>query len=281
MRKVSEMSNLRVLVTGGTGVLGQALTPRLLQAGHTLRIMSRRTAPPGTALEWATASLETGEGLAAAVIGADVIIHAASSPFKRTQQVDVDGTGRLLAAARRAGVGHFIYISIVGIDRVPFFYYRYKLAAEQLIESGGVPWSNLRATQFHNLIDIWLHLLAHTPFILPVPTDLPFQPVDAGEVAALLVDAVAAGPAGRLPDAGGPQVLKMGQMAESWRQARGLRRPIVHLPLPGKAAAGFRHGDHTTPHRKTGRITWTEWLESQYQEGEIGDNRLEIGNSRS
>ena len=267
------MSKLRVLVTGGTGVLGRELTPRLVKVGYTVRIMSRREAPPGTTVEWARASLERGEGLTAAVAGADVIVHAASSPFKRTQQVDVAGTGRLLAAARQAGAGHFIYISIVGIDRIPFFYYRHKLAAEKLIESGGVPWSNLRTTQFHNLIDLWLHMLARTPFILPVPTDLPFQPMDASEVAALLVESVSAGPAGRLPDAGGPEVLTMGRMAEAWRQASGLRLPIVHLPLLGKAAAGFRRGDHTIPNRKTGRITWTEWLGRQYQEQEIGNAR--------
>src|SRR5690606_13323976 len=163
--------------------------------------MSRRDAPAGITVEWARASLETGEGLDTAVAGAEVIIHAASSSTRRTQQVDVVGTERLLAAAHRAGVGHFIYISIVGIEQVPFPYYRYKLAAEKLVEAGGVPWSILRTTQFHNLLDLLLQLLARTPFVLPVPQDLPFQPIDVGEVAALLVDAVTAGPGGRLPDA--------------------------------------------------------------------------------
>lgn len=269
------MSNLRVLVTGGTGVLGQALTPQLLQAGYTVRIMSRRNAPAGTIVEWAKASLETGEGVTTAVTGSDVIIHAATSAFRRTQQVDVAGTERVLAAARQAGVGHFIYISIVGIDRVPFSYYRYKLAAEKLIESGDIPWSILRTTQFHNLIDLFLHLLARTPFILPVPQDLPFQPMDVGEVAALLVDAVADGPMGRLPDAGGPEVHTLGQMAKAWRQARGLRKPIVHLPLWGKVAAGYQRGYHTTPNRKVGRITWAEWLQRQYPAWSVGNSHPE------
>lgn len=253
-------------------MLGQALTPRLVHTGYTVRIMSRREAPAGTTVEWARASLETGEGLAEAAAGTDVIIHAASSPFRRTQQVDVQGTGSLLKAAHRASVVHFIYISIVGIDRVPFSYYRCKLAAERLIESGELPWSILRATQFHNLIDMGLHSLARTPFILPVPKDIPFQPIDPGEAADLLVEAVAAGPAGRLEDAGGPEVLKMGQMAEAWRQRRGLRKPIVNLPLAGKAAAAFRHGYHTAPDRKAGRITWAEWLLRRYPGKEAGDS---------
>jgi len=119
--------------------------------------MSRRDAPAGITVEWARASLETGEGLDTAVAGTEVIIHAASSSTRRAQQVDVVGTERLLAAAHRAGVGHFIYISIVGIEQVPFPYYRYKLAAEKLVEAGGVPWSILRTTQFHNLLDLLLH----------------------------------------------------------------------------------------------------------------------------
>ncbi len=151
------MSQQSVLVTGGTGTLGQALTPQLRQAGYTLRVMSRRDAPAGITVEWARASLETGEGLDTAVAGTEVIIHAASSSTRRAQQVDVVGTERLLAAAHRAGVGHFIYISIVGIEQVPFPYYRYKLAAEKLVEAGGVPWSILRTTQFHNLLDLLLH----------------------------------------------------------------------------------------------------------------------------
>jgi uncharacterized protein YbjT (DUF2867 family) len=258
------MSSLRVLVTGGTGILGRALTPQLHQAGHVVRIMSRQDAPAVTPFEWARASLETGEGLAPAVAGSDVIIHAASSPYKRAQEVDVEGTERLLAAAQQAGVGHFIYISIVGIEEVAFPYYRYKLAAEKVIEAGDVPWSIQRTTQFHNLIDIFLQLLARTPFILPVPQDLPFQPIDPSEAATLLMDAVTAGPAGRLPDAGGPEIQKLGQLAKVWRQVRGLRRPMVHLPLWGKAAAGFRKGYHTAPDRKVGRITWAEWLQRQY-----------------
>lgn len=133
------MSQQSVLVTGGTGTLGQALTPQLRQAGYTLRVMSRRDAPAGITVEWARASLETGEGLDTAVAGTEVIIHAASSSTRRAQQVDVVGTERLLAAAHRAGVGHFIYISIVGIEQVPFPYYRYKLAAEKLVEAGGGP----------------------------------------------------------------------------------------------------------------------------------------------
>src|SRR5258705_5165624 len=144
----------RILVTGGTGVLGGELFSRLQQAGHRPRIMSRKSHPAdlGTRLEWAQADIMTGQGLAAAVTGVDAIIHAASNARSNTQQTDVEGTERLVKAANAAKVAHLIYISIVGIDRIPYSYYKSKLAAEQIIQSGNVAWSILRATQFHDLI---------------------------------------------------------------------------------------------------------------------------------
>src|SRR3989304_2985131 len=154
----------RVLITGGPGVLGRELVPRLAQAGYGLRVMSRRAAPAeGVQTEWAQAQIGTGEGLAEAVAGVDAIVHCASSPFRRTREVDVDGTGRLLESAKAAGVSHFVYISIVGIDRIPLSYYKAKLAAERLIEESGVSYSILRAPQFHTLVDQILRSLLRFP----------------------------------------------------------------------------------------------------------------------
>src|SRR6478609_9607063 len=121
----------RVLLTGGTGVLGSALAERLSASGYIVRIMSRRPAPPRLAAntEWARADLGTGEGLSAAATGADVIIHAASDPYGKTRAVDVEGTQRLLDAARAANVAHFAYVSIVGVDRIPYSLHRLKLEA--------------------------------------------------------------------------------------------------------------------------------------------------------
>ena len=167
----------RVLITGGTGVLGSELVPRFVDAGYTVRVMSRRArSERDPDVEWAQAQLATGEGLAEAVSGADVIVHAASSPFRRTEAVDVHGTRRLLEHAREAGVAHFLYISIVGIDRIPRVYFKHKLAAEALVEQAGVPWSILRATPFHTLIDRVLGALARLPIAL-LPTDFRFQPI--------------------------------------------------------------------------------------------------------
>jgi uncharacterized protein YbjT (DUF2867 family) len=236
--------------------------------------MSRRAPNAGedAGVEWAQASLENGSGLAEAVAGANVVLHAASSPVK--SQVDVDGTARLLDQAREAGVNHFVYISIVGIDQIGFSYYQNKLAAERLIEASELPYSILRATQFHYLIDKLIRTLTRLPVAF-VPTDWQFQSISAGEVADHLVAAVERGHLrssdGRLPDIGGPEVSRLGEMTRQWMAARGIRRPIVHVPLPGKLSAGFRQGLNTTPQKRAGAITWTEWLAARYGNRVQGD----------
>ncbi len=253
-----------VLVTGGTGVLGGEVVPRLASAGHTVRIMSRGARPAGAdpALEWAQADLEMGQGLAEAVAGVEAIVHAATGTMRRPR-VDVRGTENLVKAAHDAGTSHLFYISIVGIDRVPFGYYKAKLAAEKLIEEAGVPWSVLRATQFHPLIDMFLHMLVRLP-VAALPRDFQFQPIDAGEVAERMVQHLAGGPAGRLPDIGGPQVRSFGDLARAWLKARGKRALVLPLPLPGRTASGFRRGYNCTPGHADGRITWEEWLSQRY-----------------
>lgn len=260
-----------ILVTGGTGVLGRAFTQRLAARGHPVRVMSRQPRPATLAegVEWAQAELETGVGLEATVRGAPIIVHCASSPFTRTHEVDVEGTRRLLDAARSAGVQHFVYISIVGVDRIPYPYYRAKYAAEQVIEGAGVPYTILRATQFHELLDGWLHSLVRFPWVW-LPTDLQFQPVDAGEAADALVHCVAAGPVGRAPDMGGPEVLRSKVIIAQWLAARGMKRPVFHMPMLGGFAAALRRGDNTCPQNRQGKITWPEWLAQKYAARKYG-----------
>jgi len=254
----------RVLITGGTGALGSEVAPRLAAAGHTVRVMSRRAAPAeGSRTEWAQAQIETGEGLAEAAAGVDAIVHCASSPFRRTREVDWGGTLRLLEAAKAVGVSHFVYISIVGIDRIPLPYYKHKLAAERLIEKSGVPYSILRAPQFFTLMDDILRNLLRFP-VGVYPAGFKFQPIDPGEVAQRMVEVVEAGPGGRLPDIAGPEVLGARELARVWLKARGKRRLLVPLPLFAKVAAGFRAGYNCAPDARYGRITWAGWLGRKY-----------------
>src|SRR5262249_8184086 len=134
-------------------------------------------------VEWAQVDILNGRGLEQAVADVDVIVNCMSNPRKNTHAVDVEGTRLLLDKARAAKVGHVLHISIVGIDRIPYSYYKAKVAAEEIVKSSGVPWTILRATQFHNFIDF---LLTSDPTFLSfmlLPTDFKVQPVDVGEVA--------------------------------------------------------------------------------------------------
>lgn len=252
-----------ILVTGGTGTLGRIVVQRLAAQGRDVRVLSRRprsagwtAAGPGPA-EWATGDLRRGRGIEAAVAGADVIVHCA------TGLGDVGAARHLIAAALGAGRPHLAYISIVGVDRVPFGYYKSKLAVEREVESCGLPWTVLRATQFHDLILRGCQALARPPVML-VPGRVAWQPIDAGEVAGRLAELAVGPAAGRVRDVGGPEVRAAVDLARSYLAARGRRRPVLPVRIPGAAFAGFRRGDHLAPEHAVGRMTFDQFLAARF-----------------
>jgi uncharacterized protein YbjT (DUF2867 family) len=258
----------RVLITGGTGDLGSKLVARLRQEQqHMVRIMSRAARPPelDPATEWARADLATGEGIDEAVRDVGVIVHAASRPYDRLRETDVEGTRRLVEAARGAAVGHLLFISIVGVDSIPFFYYRAKLEIEGIVRDSGLPYTISRATQFHSFVDRILRELDRLPLLLFLPNGgFRAQSIDAGDYADYLIPYVGGAPAGRIPDAAGPQVMRSEEMARLWLRARRSRKRILTLHLPGATAAAFRQGYNTAPHRAVGTVTWEMWLARRY-----------------
>lgn len=249
------MSISPILVTGGTGVLGRRVVERLGSAGVRTRVLSH-SGKPGTT----SGNLSTGEGLEQAVRGVDTIVHCATSPFRRARQVDVEGTGRLLDAAASAGVSHLVYISIVGIDLAASYpYYRVKLDTERVIEGSPVPYTILRATQFYDLVFIALRFLDRLP-LMPIPRGFQGQPIDAGEVADRLVELALSGPAGRVPDIGGPEVSTLSHAARAYLETFGLRRRILEFSVPGKTARAFRDGALVCPDQDYGKIRWEDFL---------------------
>ncbi len=272
----------RVLVTGGTGMLGRVLVPKLHQAGYSVRVMSRhpRSENVQREIEWAQADVLTGEGLRESVREVDVIIHGASNPIgKNMYAVEVEGTRNVLNAARDANISHFIYVSIVGIDRTPHEYYTAKLAAERVVETfssrsaGQRNFSTtiLRGTQFFELIDFRLQHLARFPIVVLDP-HMKFQPVDVREFSDALVELARKPAQGLLPDFGGPQILGLGEILREWLRAKQLRRFVVNVRAPGKFADACRRGLNTNALQRCGKITWRDWLAEQHKTFEVSGN---------
>jgi uncharacterized protein YbjT (DUF2867 family) len=265
---------MKTLVTGGTGTLGRLVVPRLLAAGYDVRVLSRHRDEVATDIESVAGDLATGDGIEAAVSGTEIIIHCAGS-----MKGDEEKARHLVQAASQTGTGHLIYISVVGADRVPvagrmdramFGYFGSKLAAEQIIANSGLPWTTLRATQFHELILMAVQQMARLP-VTPVPAGFRFQPVDAGEVADRLVELALAKPVGLVPDIGGPRVYEMADLVRSYLKSRGKRRPILPVWLPGAAARALRGGANlTAPDRAVGRRTWEDFLAARMSSRSAG-----------
>jgi uncharacterized protein YbjT (DUF2867 family) len=268
---------IATLVTGGTGTLGRLVVPRLREAGCKVRVLSRRSHDAEEGIEYVIGDLATGEGIEAAVDGAELIVHLAGS-----NKGDEDKARHLVPAASRTGARHLVYISVVGADRIPvvsgvdramFGYFASKLAAERVIAESGLPWTTLRATQFHDLMLTTARQMVRLP-VVPVPSGFRFQPIEAGEVAARLVELALGTPAGLVPDIAGPKVYGMADLIRGYLQARRKHRLLVPVRLPGKAARAYRAGANLTPERAVGRRTWEEFLADRVSSSSDNGSRL-------
>src|SRR5215203_441590 len=183
-----------ILVTGGTGRLGRHVVRRLRDAGSNVRVLSRSSREAEDGIRFLSGDLATGEGIKAAVEGVETIVHLAGTAG--SAKGDEDKALNLVRAASQAGAPHLVYISVVGADRIPvvsrvdramFGYFASKQAAEKVVEDSGLPWTTLRATQFHELILILAQALAKLP-VAPLPAGVRFQPIDAAAQAGLVPD---------------------------------------------------------------------------------------------
>ncbi|MFE6053182.1 SDR family oxidoreductase [Kitasatospora sp. NPDC056446] len=249
-----------VLVTGGTGTLGRQVVPLLRAVGRPVRVLSRRERAAADGVEYVRGDLlgdpaEAAARLDAALAGVDTVLHLAGGP-----KGDDAATRLLVAAARRAGVRHLVYISVIGADRIPLGYFRAKHAAEEAVAGSGLPYTLLRAAQFHDLALTVVEKMARLP-VVPVPGGVRWQPVDVREVAARLVEAALDGPAGVLPELAGPTVYGMGELTDRYLEARGRSRRRLPVRVPGRIGRAYRAGENLAgTGAEHGRRTWEEFL---------------------
>jgi uncharacterized protein YbjT (DUF2867 family) len=251
------------LVTGGTGTLGRHVVRRLREAGRNVRVLTRRTGKDEQHVRFVTGDLLSGAGVGAAVDGVATIIHCAGS-----HKGDEVATRNLVRAAAQAGRPHLVYISVVGAERVPvastidrmmFGYFDMKRKAELAVAGSGLPWTTIRATQFHDLILMVLEKLAKLP-VVPIASGVAFQPVDADEVAARLVELALEQPSGLVPDIAGPRIYGMAELVRGYLAAIRRRRLLLPIRLPGGAARALRAGANLAPQRAVGTRTWEDFL---------------------
>jgi uncharacterized protein YbjT (DUF2867 family) len=243
-----------VLVTGPSGTLGSVLVPRLLAAGHAVRVLAHcRTGDFGPEVEIAHGDVRRLADVMEAASGVDVIVHAATSVFRAARSTEIDGARAVVAAAGASGA-HLTYPSIVGVDVIGGTYYRAKLQAEQIIKGSG-SWTIQRATQLHPTLNRTIGRL------FPATSKLAFQPLDAGELADCLVGHIDAGDTGSAEDFGGPEVLTLKDLVSVRRSITGTRTLLIPLPAIGPLRA-LDAGHQLCPAHARGRLTWRQWLEN-------------------
>jgi uncharacterized protein YbjT (DUF2867 family) len=243
---------MRIAVAGGTGTVGRHTVEAVRAAGHEAVVLSRSQG----------VDLVSGDALDAGLAGADAVIDVASvQTLKASAAIEffTAASGNLLSAAADAGVRHVVLLSIVGIDRIPYDYYAGKVAQEKIVEASVVPWTILRATQFHEFAGQMFDSAKIGP--LHIAPNARTQPVAAAEVATRLAALAVAEPQGRVRDLAGPREESLADMVRAFARREGYRGWIPALNVPGPQMAGMRAGHALPgPDADLGTQTFAEWL---------------------
>ncbi|WP_342113288.1 SDR family oxidoreductase [Pseudoduganella sp. OTU4001] len=246
---------MKIVVIGGTGLIGGKLDKLLQAKGHEVLAAS-----PGTGV-----NAVTGDGLAAALAGAQVVVDVANSPsFAPADVLDFfqRSTRNLGRAEKEAGVRHHVALSIVGTDRLPENgYFGAKLAQEELIAQNGVPYSILRATQFMEFLAA-IGQSSEVDGTIRLSPSL-IQPVAADDVAAALADVALATPINGIAELAGPEAFPLEQIVRRALAAAGEQRPIATDPQARYFGSVLEHGSLVpAPGSKArlGAIHYDAWL---------------------
>ncbi len=244
---------MKIVVIGGTGLIGSRTVAILAGHGHELIAAS-----PSNGV-----NSITGEGLAAAMTGAHVVIDLSNSPsFEDNAVLEFfkTSTSNLLAAEAAAGVGHHVALSIVGIERTPENgYFRAKVAQEKLIEASGIPYTVVRATQFLEFLGGIADSCAVGDEIRVSPGL--FQPIAADDVAASVAEAALAAPRNGIIEIAGPQRAPFNEIIARYLKSVGDPREVVRDP-DARYFGGLVAEQSLVPtgEARLGRVGLDEWL---------------------
>lgn len=244
---------MKIVVIGGTGLIGSKVVHLLQQQGHDVL-----PASPNTGV-----NVLTGEGLAAALAGAQVVVDVANSPSFEDQAVlDFFRTaGRhLLAAERAAGVAHHVALSVVGTDRLQQSgYFRAKQAQEDLIEAAGVPYTLVQATQFLEFLGGIAQSAAAGGEIRLSPAFI--QPIASDDVAAVLAEVALAAPRNARLEIAGPERWRLAELVQRYLDLKQDGRRVVADPQALYFGAPLDDATLVPAGAaRQGRITFAQWM---------------------
>ncbi|MTI21899.1 NAD-dependent epimerase/dehydratase family protein [Fulvivirga sp. RKSG066] len=252
----------RILVTGGTGNLGKAIVALLIKNNCDVTVLTSQNYLPTTNhVSYTYGNLAIANSLSGLENAFDIIIHCASNALN-TAAIDIEGSQNLISAISTSRIKHFIYISIVGVDQSSFDYYKSKVYVEDFLIASGLPYSIIRATQFHDFIYHWLIKPIDTGLEnnLQIPSDLYFQSIDKNDVARKVLELTTLGPINKTINIGGPEVLKFEQMAEAYLFLLKRQNKIEFVPPISEMHRLFTTKINLCPRAKYGKISWCDYL---------------------
>jgi len=258
----------RVLVVGGTGLAGRAVTTEAIERGHEVVVAARRVPDDDTeayvnGAAYVTADLVTGAGLEEAVEGVDVIVDTSNAVGKQAAHVFAVGAQNLVHTAARFGVHRAVVLSIVGAEGSTYGYYRAKAAQERAYRESPLDTRIVRATQFHDFVTAIFERGRPVGALL-APSGTRFQPIAVADVARVLVDvAEGAGEPDSVRHIGGPRVESARSLAEQWKRASGTRRFILPVRLGGGLGATWRAGHNLVPEHAVDGVQYGAWAGSR------------------
>lgn len=249
-----------ILVTGATGTLGKELCKALAENNILFKGTSRN--PKGD--DQIKVNLDTGDGLDEALKDCNTVIHLASNSSNRNAAPDSVTTNTLIKLCKDVNLKHFIYVSIVGIDKMETPYYKEKLKSEDIVKLSGLPYTILRTTQFHEFTEMLLDRYVKRPIGFLIKS-MKFQSIETTAVANKLIGLYRIGPSGSILNQGGPEILTAGKMAKLLFKARGETSFIIPVPVKGSLPLAFKNGYNTCTKCTDSSVTWSEYLERKYK----------------
>ena len=257
----------KLLLTGGTGQLGQILLKQLVHSPLWINVLTRnKNIDSTTNLRYITADLGKYETLDTLRTDYDIVVHCASDP-RESDSMDVEGTRNLLKAISGSSIKHFVYISILGVDKTPYKYYQNKLRAENLIQASGIPYTILRIAQFHDFV----HNRILTPITgengsFAIPAGLKFQSIDLIDVCEEIRECIKGGPTNSILQLGGPEVLTITEILEIYKNVIPTNKKITITTALNDFQKLFTTGINLCPDHKKGKITWKDYLLKKREE---------------